>query len=80
LVVEEASARYDMDVFYTEAADHFDVCRPQCRTSSIFVLFKNFVADVVDKVLNSGSYFMQTPKIDLKFVSACLLTSPLSLI
>ncbi|CAM6092478.1 unnamed protein product [Calypogeia fissa] len=48
--VVEASARNDVDTFYTVAANHFDVCRPDSKTSSSFHLLMDFVRDTVEEV------------------------------
>ncbi|CAM6086891.1 unnamed protein product [Calypogeia fissa] len=47
--VVEASARNDVDTFYTVAANHFDVCRPDSKTSSSFHLLMDFVRDTVEE-------------------------------
>ncbi|CAM6112979.1 unnamed protein product [Calypogeia fissa] len=50
MVVPEASARLDVDGFYTVSAeDHFSVCRPTSRTSSNFRLLMKFVGGLLDE-------------------------------
>ncbi|CAM6096823.1 unnamed protein product [Calypogeia fissa] len=47
IVVEEASARFDTNHFYTVHADHVNVCRPKCTTDPRFSKLK----DVIDRSL-----------------------------
>ncbi|CAM6129707.1 unnamed protein product [Calypogeia fissa] len=47
LVVPEASARCDMDAFYTEKANHFSICRPTDQNSSSFQKLIIFIKDLV---------------------------------
>ncbi|CAM6111484.1 unnamed protein product [Calypogeia fissa] len=47
IVVEEASARFDTDHFYTAHADHVNVCRPKSTTDARFSNLK----DVIDRSL-----------------------------
>ncbi|CAM6121937.1 unnamed protein product [Calypogeia fissa] len=50
-IVREASARHDVDNFYTDrAADHFSSCRPGSTTSSSFRLLLKFIAGVLENV------------------------------
>ncbi|CAM6114387.1 unnamed protein product [Calypogeia fissa] len=49
-IVQEASARHDVDGFYTDrAADHFSICRPWSRTSSSFRQLLDFIGEVLEK-------------------------------
>ncbi|CAM6116433.1 unnamed protein product [Calypogeia fissa] len=49
-IVQEASARHDVDGFYTDrTANHFTICQPESTTSSSFRLLLNFIADVLEK-------------------------------
>ncbi|CAM6082939.1 unnamed protein product [Calypogeia fissa] len=48
LVVEEGSARHDVDVFYTASGtDHFDICRPESTTSSSFLHLMTLITDLL---------------------------------
>ncbi|CAM6103620.1 unnamed protein product [Calypogeia fissa] len=47
LVVPEASARCDMDAFYTGKANHFYICRPTNQNSSSFEKLIIFIKDLV---------------------------------
>lgn len=49
-IVPEASARFDVDDFYTAHVDHFYVCRPESRASSTFCHLSNFITGVLEKV------------------------------
>ncbi|CAM6105000.1 unnamed protein product [Calypogeia fissa] len=47
VIVEEGSARHDVDKFYTVSGNHFDICRPESRTSSSFVHLMTLITDVL---------------------------------
>ncbi|CAM6087234.1 unnamed protein product [Calypogeia fissa] len=50
LIVPEASARADVDVYYTDGdADHFDVSRTKSKQSSSFGVLRDFIGGILEK-------------------------------
>ncbi|CAM6082940.1 unnamed protein product [Calypogeia fissa] len=47
VIMEEALARHDVDKFYTVSGNHFDICRPESRTSSSFVHLMTLITDLL---------------------------------
>ncbi|CAM6099615.1 unnamed protein product [Calypogeia fissa] len=49
VIVPEASARGDVDKYYTVAADHFDVSRTKSKDSSSFGMVQSFIGEILEK-------------------------------
>lgn len=51
LIVPEASARADVDEYYTDPdADHFTVSRTKSKISSSFIKLLDFIGDILKEV------------------------------
>ncbi|CAM6113049.1 unnamed protein product [Calypogeia fissa] len=49
VIVPEASARGDVDKYYTVAADHFNVSRTKSKNSSSFGMVQSFIGEILEK-------------------------------
>ncbi|CAM6129583.1 unnamed protein product [Calypogeia fissa] len=48
-VVPEASARLYMDNYYSVAADHYNICKPENESSSAFTKLRDFLSQICDQ-------------------------------
>ncbi|CAM6129093.1 unnamed protein product [Calypogeia fissa] len=53
-VVEEASARNDVDFFYTTSKDHFGVCKPEDQTDSGYKMLCGLIEQVMLPIVGSA--------------------------
>lgn len=53
MLVPEASARFDMDNFYSVSADHFEVCQPKGTWSAALTELGEAIYEHVSQIRSS---------------------------